>query len=76
MTESKKYDVKAECPDCGGQAMLQIEGTNYASLPEGEAPKALTECSECGKPFNAPVNPDTCAEWDDFCNEIHPVPQV
>lgn len=76
MAEEKKYSVSAVCPECGASEQLQIEGSNFASLPEGEAPKALAECSQCGKPFNAPVNSDTCAEWDDFCKEVHPVPQV
>lgn len=72
----KQYDVSAHCPHCGKDQTLSIEAADYKALPEGEAPMALTHCQDCGKPFNSPVNPDSCAEWDDFCNEIHPVPQV
>lgn len=72
----KKYEVQANCPHCGQQHVLRIEASKVAALPQGKAPEALSSCPACGKPFNAPVTPDSCAEWDDFCNEIHPVPQV
>ncbi|BBD06822.1 hypothetical protein [Desulfovibrio ferrophilus] len=72
----KTYEVQADCPHCGTHQMLHIEASEYTALPQGKAPEALSSCPDCGKPYNAPVNPDSCAEWDDFCNEIHPVPQV
>ena len=73
---AKNYDVHPSCPHCGHEQTLSIDASDYKALPQGEAPQALGSCEHCGKPFNSPVNPDSCAEWDDFCNEIHPVPQV
>lgn len=73
---NKTYEVKALCPHCGQEEVLHIEAAGHAALPEGEAPKALAECSGCGKRYDAPVDQNTCSDWDDFCKEIHPVPQV
>ncbi|WP_461209207.1 hypothetical protein [Desulfocurvus sp. DL9XJH121] len=72
----KTYAVQARCPHCGHEEILSIAADERLALPQGEAPKALAQCPECGKPYNAPVTPDTCAEWDDFCREIPPVPQA
>jgi len=73
---AKSYDVTASCPHCGHEQTRSIEAADYKSLPQGQAPKVPGHCEQCGKPYDSPVNPDSCAEWDDFCNEIHPVPQV
>lgn len=73
---TKHYTVTAHCPHCGHEETLSITAEDRKPLPQGEEPKALAECTQCGKPFEAPLNHDTCAEWDDFCKEIPPVPQV
>ena len=74
--DQKTYEVKALCPHCGREEMLSITAADHAALPQGEAPKALAQCPGCGTSYSAPVTPDSCADWDDFCKEIHPVPQV
>lgn len=74
--DERIYQVKALCPHCGREEMLAVTASDRLALPQGEAPKALAHCPECGADFDAPVNRDTCAEWDDFCKEVHPVPQV
>lgn len=83
MSETK-YTVEGICPDCGKKTMLALgasnmtalKGADHAALASGAAPKAIAHCEACGKDYAAPISPDTCAEWDDFCNEIHPIQEV
>jgi len=80
----KKYEVDSICPTCGkkktlaltAKDMLALEGASPKALAQGQAPKALASCEGCGKKYEAPLSADTCAEWDDFCNEIHPIQEV
>lgn len=88
----KTYTVQGTCPDCGrnttlalaaedmkalaGGAPLALEGSHAKALAAGEAPIALAHCPHCGRDYPAPISPDTCAEWDDFCNEVHPIQEV
>lgn len=72
----KTYEVKALCPRCGKEEILHITAADHAALPPGEPPKALAQCTACGESYDAPVDQTTCSDWDDFCKEVHPVPQV
>ncbi len=80
----KKFEVESICPTCGKKRTLELtarevralEGANPKALEAGQAPKALAECEGCGHKYAAPVSADTCAEWDDFCNAIHPIQEV
>lgn len=80
----KKYTVESICPTCGKKRKLELtandapalEGADAKALEQGQAPKALAQCDSCGHKYAAPISADTCAEWDDFCNAIHPIQEV
>lgn len=77
----KKYDVDGICPNCGKKQTLAIsandalpiEGSDAKALEAGQAPKAIAHCAGCGQDYQAPVSADTCAEWDEFCQAVHPI---
>ncbi|WP_028588489.1 hypothetical protein [Desulfocurvus vexinensis] len=88
----KTYTVHGTCPGCGqgttlalearqmkalaGAAPLALDASKAKALAGGDAPVALAHCPHCGQDYPAPVSPDTCAQWDEFCKEIHPIQEV
>ncbi|MCK9240739.1 hypothetical protein [Desulfocurvus sp.] len=80
----KTYTVQGTCPGCGHDTTLALEakdmkaldGSRAKALAPGQEHLALAHCPHCGQDYPAPISPDTCAEWDDFCREIHPIQEV
>ncbi len=73
MTE-KKYHIKTTCPGCGKKHQLALTASAIKALPQGQSPKALTQCTDCNEHYHCEINAHTCAEWDTYCKEEHPVP--
>ncbi|NJB67811.1 ribosomal protein L44E [Desulfobaculum xiamenense] len=57
-----------------GDAPLELSGRKQKALG-GRAPRMELTCASCGKLHIEDIS-KTCADWDDYCKEVHPIQEV
>lgn len=70
--EASPEDVNKELT---GRTQDKLEGRPARKELEGRAPQVQLTCDSCGKQHVEDLS-NTCAEWDDYCNEVHPIQDV
>ena len=65
MAESKRYQIKTSCPQCGCSA-IQSLSPEEINARYGDVPNIELECSECMLKYHTPMEA-ACPEWDKEC---------
>lgn len=69
--EANPADIPGELE---GRTREELEGRVQDALA-GRPPRIELTCSSCGKKHLEDLS-NTCAEWDDYCKEVHPIQEV